>query len=276
MVERFLFPFILLFIVGCMSTGAGERAIPSKGTTNTSFPLGNSRTTWEDVVPTPEPPLTAAERQAAQNEALVELNYCKSTQLTISDKCLCYRPLSADDLAVHSWFQTNCRVAPVEALQPIVEKEEEVEEPEKLPERLKKEEGYSDVCYRDTGGKLHAAGYGNLADTPEEIAECERQEHEAKLKKEIAERTAQVQAHFPDWDSYNQARKDAIIEISFWHGVNRFNPAEPAFYYREPVAMIKAGRWFDAGESFLKTPQCQRNDLIDRCMRVAERLGTGA
>ena len=100
---------------------------------------------------------------------------------------------------------------------------------------IKKHEGFRAAAYRDTRGNL-TIGYGRLID-PRRGGGISNQEAEVLLIADINKARADVQALFPQYRVFDQARYNALVSMAF--NLGRSGLAG----LRKMIAAIDRGDW---------------------------------
>jgi len=106
-----------------------------------------------------------------------------------------------------------------------------------LIEMLKRHEGFRSKPYRCSAGKL-TIGFGrNLQDVG-----ISKQEATYLLLQDIEKATEDAKSLFPNFDSFTPNRQNALINMIFNLGINRFK------LFKNTIKAIKIGDWTSAAK----------------------------
>lgn len=135
-----------------------------------------------------------------------------------------------------------------------------------LRAQLQEFEGLRLKAYLDTVGVL-TIGYGHVDSsiTPDTV--WTKEQAEAQLDADIAEKTAQVKARIPWFDRLNEPRQAVIVGMAFQlgiHGLLGFN---------NTLGAIRDERWEHAANGMLMSKWAKQTP--NRVRRLARQMATG-
>lgn len=134
-----------------------------------------------------------------------------------------------------------------------------------LTEQLKKDEGFSRSVYQDSLG-YWTIGYGRLVDKRMGGGITE-EEAEYLLNNDILSRLASLSNAMPWFNNLNDARKGALVNMSFQLGV------EGLLGFKKTLGLLKVGKYADAAEEMLRSRWALQTP--SRAYRMAEQIETG-